>query len=222
MKATFDQLFADIGAFDKALAAPVELHAAKRESYHRTARIVASRVLLAAMPAEHHSNPDAVARWKHRVNVTLDRITCELMLGGWGMVLSISQPPESEGALDPKEFRPASQRVDHKDVVEWIRAGLAGEEGGKRLTDKDRKILDDPKQGEKALATIVMRAYYSRKSPANYTRLRKAIQRYLSGAVDTSTGNALLDAVAVAWIEHFSARFPRDLKAHVSKLAREF
>ena len=66
-----------------------------------------------------------------------------------------------------------------------------------------------------------MRAYYSRKSPANYTRLRRAIQRYLAGASD-STGNALLDAVAAAWMQHFSARFPRDLRGHVDKLVRNF
>jgi hypothetical protein len=219
---TFTELFRDIETFDKQLAAPVELHAAKLEPYHRSARLVASRVLLAAMPAENQTSPEAVARWKHRVEVTLDRITTELMLGGWGMILSISSPPDAEGNLDPKESRPQDQRVDHKDVVEWIRAGLAGEQGGKRITARDKKILDDPRQGEKGLATIVMRAYYSRKAPPNYIRLRKAIQRYLSGAVDDATGNSLLDAVATAWVEHFSVRFPRDLKTHVSRLVRQF
>jgi len=222
MRTTFSDLFRDIEAVDKQLAAPVELHAARQEPYHRTARLVARRVLLATVPAEHQANPEAVARWKHRVEITLDRITTELMLGGWGMVISISSPSEAEGALDPKETRPQAQQVSHQDVVEWIRAGIDGEAGGKRITARDKTIIDDPKQGEKALATIVMRAYYSRKSPPNYTRLRKAIQRYLAGAVEDATGNSLLDAVATAWVEHFSVRFPRDLKTHVSRLVRQF
>lgn len=221
MKTTFDALFRDIGRLDKNLAAPVEHFERKREPYQRTAILLARRVLMASMPADHHGKPERVARWKHRVEVTLDRITTELMLGGWGMVLSISSPPDPEGELDSdKGSRPQNQRVEHKDVVEWIRAGVAGLPGGKKITPRDKEILD--KQGENGLATIVMRAYYSRNSPANYTRLRRAIQRYLAGAVESSTGDALLDAVAAAWVEHFALRFPRDLKAHVSKVVREF
>lgn len=223
MRTTFDQLFRDIERLDKNLSAPVDHYERKRQPYQQTAILLARRVLMAAMPADHHGKPERVARWKKRVEVTVDRITTELMLGGWGMILSISSPPDPEGELDSdKGSRPQNQKVEHKDVVEWIRAGVAGLPGGKKITARDKKVLADPKQGENGLATIVMRAYYSRSSLANYTRLRRVIQRYLAGAVEDSTGDALLDAVATAWAEHFSLRFPRDLKAHVSKVVREF
>jgi len=214
MKTTFDELFADISALEKKLSAPVEFHAAKSESYHRTATAIARRVLMGARPPEHNADS-----WSHKVDKTLDRISLDLMLGG-GTTLSISSPPESSGSLDPKESRPPTQQVNHKDIVEWIRSGVAGEEGGKRITAEDRKILDDPKQGENALATIVMRAYYSRHNPPNYTRLRRVIQRYLTG--EESASEPLLDAVAAAWEVHFSVRFSRDLTHHFSRLAREF
>jgi len=221
MNTTFSDLIRDTEKLEADLTAPVAAYRGMRDPYHLTARLVAARVLMAAMPADHHGKPERIERWKHRVDVTLDRITTDLMLGGWGMVLSVSSPPDPEGELDPdKHNRPQAQRVDHKDVVEWIRDGIAGRPGGKHITERDRKVLAE--QGERGLATIVMRAYYSRKSPANYTRLRRAIQRYLAGAVESSTGNALLDAVAAAWMQHFSARFPRDLKAHVARLIRNF
>ncbi len=226
---SFDQLFKDIQKLDRRLFVPRDFYQSKQTAYLATARLVASRVLLAAIPLDHQADPQLELRWKKRVEITLDRITAVLLLGGWGMVLTISEPPASEGGLDPdKSTRPFGERVSHKDVVEWIRAGVAGIEGGKRITDVDRQRLADPKQGENGLASIIMRAYYSRKmgkagegSP-NYVRLRQAIQRYLSGALDKNSGSELLDAVAAAWIEHFSLRFPRDLRIHVTSLVRDF
>ena len=76
-------------------------------------------------------------------------------------------------------------------------------------------------KGYRAVATIVMRAYYSLKPVAAYVRLRRAIQKYLHGSED-STGDKLLDSVAAAWVEHFSVRFPRDMGHYVSGLCRDF
>jgi hypothetical protein len=214
MRTTFDRLFSDIARLDASLSSPVELHARQRQPYHKTARAIARRVLTAAKPPDHDS-----ASWNHKVEKTLDRITSESML--WAMTtLELTLPPESSGDLATKENRPAAQRVSHPEVVEWIRSGVNGEAGGKRITSRDREILNDPKQGESALATIVMRAYYSRNNPANYTRLRRAIQRYLTG--EEAASDPLLDAVLLAWHEHFAVRFPRDMAAHVARLAAGF
>ena len=57
--------------------------------------------------------------------------------------------------------------------------------------------------GYKALATIVMRAYYSRKPEGSYVRLRRVIQKFLFGIAE-DTGDPILDAVATAWTEHFT------------------
>ena len=54
---------------------------------------------MAAIPEDHSAKPELVERWKTRVEVTLDRILAELLLGGWGLVLSVSSPPTGEGLL---------------------------------------------------------------------------------------------------------------------------
>lgn len=71
-------------------------------------------------------------------------------------------------------------------------------------------------KGYSAVATIVMRSYYSRKSLTSYSRLRKAIQRYFSG-VGEAASDPLLDLVATAWETHFEIRLTRDRKAAVAK-----
>lgn len=207
--ATFDDLFKDIAAFEKKLVAPVSFHVSKQEAYHRTARAIAARVLADSKPPAHDA-----ASWAHRVGKVLDRVTSDLMLGG-GTMLSLTAPPVSEGGLADKAERPTNQVVTHSDVVEWIRSGVAGEEGGKKITDEDRKLLAG-KNGERALATVVMRAYYSRNRPPNYVRLRRAIQRYLTG--EEAASDPILDAILDAWHLHFAVRFPRDMAAHVSAL----
>ncbi len=213
MKTTFEELFSDISVLDKRLSTPTEFHRAEQVSYHHTARLIAKRILLPAMP--EGQDPE---RWKVKVDRALDRITAQLMLDG-GMMLAMTSAPPTTGGLANKESRPPEQTVTHNDVREWIRAGLEGSEGGKRITDRDRKILAD--QGEKGLATIVMRAYYSREPIGSYVRLRRVIQTYLHGPAETS-GTPLMDAVAAAWMEHFLVRFPRDLNAHVTVLCRQF
>ena len=222
MHTTFDQLLKDTARFDAKMSSPIQHYASQRAPYLATARLIARRVLMQAIPSDHSSSSELSSRWKSRVEVTIDRIMAELLLGGWGMILTISSPPPGDGLLDSKETRPQMQQVNHTDVVEWIRAGKSGLEGGKRITARDQSVLSNPHQGINSLATIVMRAYYSRRNPPNYLRLRRAIQRYLSGALDQATGNPLLDAVAAAWVEHFSVRFPRDLGAYVSKLVSSF
>lgn len=211
---TFEELIRDTAALEERLSAPADFHASRQEPYHKIAITIARRILLASKPEATDQD-----RWEHKVERTLDRITTHLMLGGAGLILSISDPPDPQGDLSAKDQRPGNQLVTHADVVEWIRAGLAGLEGGKRLTPRDYKILAD--SGENSLATIVMRAYYAGRSPANYVRLRRVIQRYLHGAAE-STSTPLLDAVATAWAEHFSVRYEEDLREYVGRVVRIF
>jgi hypothetical protein len=220
MKTTFAELLSDVASFEKKLATPKAFHLQYREAYHNTARSIARRILMPEMPLNH--DPD---RWRAKVETVIDRITAELILGEAGMILTIYPPKGGQGRVSPKQERPANEIVTHADVVEWIKAGETGVPGGKIITARDRKRMSDAGGGEKgynAVATIVMRAYYSLKPQANYVRLRRAIQKYLHGSEDDATGDKLLDSVAAAWVEHFSVRFPRDMGHYVSGLCRKF
>lgn len=213
MKTTFDELLRDCNRFENQLANPEPFYQRHGKAYHDTARLIAKRVLLDLIPQGEDKD-----RWRVKVERVVDRVTGELMVGG-GLLLTIFADEEYSSTLAPKGERSSQQSVTHADVVEWIRAGLDGREGGKRITARDRDII--AKQGEKALATIVMRAYYSHQPKASYARLRRVIQRYLFGVSET-TGNSLLDAVATAWVEHFTVRHRRDLNAYVGELCRQF
>ena len=74
MKTTFEELFSDISVLDKRLSTPTEFHRAEQVSYHHTARLIAKRILLPAMP--EGQDPE---RWKVKVDRALDRITAPLL-----------------------------------------------------------------------------------------------------------------------------------------------
>ena len=206
---SFPSTLSDLANLESKWRTPREFFAARQPDYLATAASIARRVLMAAMPPE--ANP---ADWKRKTEVVVARITADLMLSG-GIHLAISNPPDPDGALSAeKSERPTSQKITHAQVVEWIKAGERGDPGGKRITAEDRASI--AKHGYDAKATIVMRAYYSRQSVAAYSRLRKAIQRYFSGAGELAD-DPLLDAVAAAWEAHFETRLHRDRKADVAR-----
>jgi hypothetical protein len=221
MKTTFDQLIADTEALESRLRNPADFYQEHQPSYHATAAAVARRVLIAARP--EGTPPD---RWRAKVEKIVNRVTAHLMLSGIGdMVLTVSAPTEDDGKVDPdKVSRSESQKMTHADIMDWVMAGHRGEAGGKIWKQEDYKRFSDAGSAEKgysAISTIVMRAYYSRKPESSYVRLRRAIQRYVHGSQE-SAGEPLLDAIATAWVEHFSHRLPRDLRQHAAKLVREF
>ena len=220
-KSSFDELIADTEALEKRLANPADFYQDKQAPYHQTAAAIARRILLAARPQE--TPPD---RWRVKVETIVSRVTAHLLLAGIGGIqISVSAPAEAGGELAAdKNSRPPSQMVTHNDIVEWVKAGENGLPGGKIWKSEDSKRFAAAGGGDKgyrAIATVVMRAYYSRRPQANYVRLRRAVQRYISGTSETA-GEPLLDAIATAWVEHFTLRLTRDLRQHAGKLVREF
>jgi hypothetical protein len=218
-RTTFAELLTDMGALETKLSKPKAFHLEHRAAYHHTARVIARRILLPEMPLSHDPQ-----RWRAKVETVIDRITAELMLTEAGMVITIYPPEGSLGKVSPKEQRPTTEIVTHADIVEWIRAGHNGVPGGKRITSRDYEVMAKAgggDAGDRAVATIVMRAYYSFKPVAAYVRLRRAIQKYMHGS-EESNGSKMLPAVASAWMEHFSVRFPRDMKKYVARLCRDF
>lgn len=217
-KTTFDELLLDVAAFDKQMDSPQEFYIGLEQPYRQTAAMIARRILMHNMPEGRDRE-----RWRMKVNRVVESIVSYAMLHG-GLEIGMKGDPDTSGSLDPKESRPYEQSIHHSDVVEWIKAGENGLPGGKRITSEDRKRMAAAGGGEKgynAVATIVMRAYYSRKPSGSYVRLRRAIQKYLHGDEEVAS-SPLLDAVAAAWVEHFTPRLRRDLNAHVSRLVREF
>lgn len=163
--------------------------------------------------------------WKRKTDRVVARVGATLLFGGNGIIFRIAEPGgNADGGLAPKEQRPDSQVMTFDDIKDWIRAGQKGEPGAKRITAEDEKFMADAGGGEagiNAVASIVMKAYYSSTPKPNYTRLRAAIQRYMLGNRATQS-SPLLDAVAKAWREHFAVVIRRDLKDHAAQLCREF
>ncbi len=211
----FDELLADVHALEAELTAPTSLYQRHRADYYQQARRVAAEVLRLIRPPDFKA-----AEWNIKVDRIVDRVTTEMAMGGNGIIFGIGEPGEAaDGGLAPKESRPSSQQMTYEDIKEWIRAGLEGEPGGKRITAADETAMRE--RGIPGVATVVMRAYYSKKTEARYTRLRAALQRYFLGARKTESA-PLLDAVAVAWVEHFTPVITRDLSDYAAELCREF
>lgn len=211
---SFSQTLADLERLESTWRTPREFFAARQPDYLATAASLARRVLMAAMP------PDANAiEWRRKTDTVVARVTADLMLSG-GILLGVSNPPDPEGNLEgDKTLRPLNQQVTHADVVEWIKAGERGDPGGKRITAQDREKI--AAKGYDAVATVVMRAYYSRKSVSSYPRLRKAIQVYLTGAGEAAA-DPLLDQIAAAWEAHFEPRLARDRSKAVERDCKNF
>lgn len=211
----FDELLSDVRALEAELTAPGSLYQLHRADYFQQARRVAAEVLRLIRPPGMK-----VEEWSVKVERIVDRVTTEMLIGDNGIIFCIGEPGESaDGSLAPKESRPSSQIMSYEDIKEWIRAGIAGEPGGKRITAADETAMRE--RGIPGVAAVVMKAYYSKKPEARYARLRAAIQRYFMGARKQESV-PLLDAVAAAWVEHFAPVITRDLSEYAAELCREF
>lgn len=204
----------DLGAFilevkatERRLREPTDFWRAHQDPYFKTAQAIAARTLRTSRPPE--ITPEV---WAHKSAVILNRIVGQLLAFGIGMEIAVTEP---DGNTAAAPYRPLATGASQQDLARWIRAGMAGDPEGKRLTTRDTEIIRT--QGIEALAYIVQRAYYSQRPKANYARLRNAIQRYLK-LDDTTTGSVILDAIATAWEEHFTPRFGRDFSHHVGRV----
>lgn len=216
----FDSVLGRVRKLESALHQPASFYASKRGEYHQQASRIAEAILIQLRPAT--TKPE---EWKRKTDRVVARVTATLLFGGDGIIFRIAEPGgTTDGGLAPNEQRPESQVMSFEDIKDWIRAGQRGEPGAKRITAADEKVMAKAGGGEagiNAVASIVMKAYYSSAPKSNYTRLRAAIQRYMLGARETQS-SPLLDAVAKAWREHFAVVIRRDLKDHAVQLCKDF
>lgn len=210
----FEQLLHDVKLFEHRLASPPTFYH-HRQEYHATARRIAADVLRLMRPVDTDAK-----EWDRKIARILDRVVSELLLGGNGIIFGVTDPGEAqEGTLDPKATRRPSQVMTYDNIKDWIRAGIRGEPGGKRITAIDDAVMQ--KKGIDGVAQIVMKAYYSSAADARYNRLRAAIQRYFLGG-KSKQSTPLLDAVAQAWLAHFTPAIHRDLADYATRICREF
>lgn len=206
MKLTgFAEALDHVRSFERDLTSPVSFYAEHRAEYHRQAVVIARKLLLALRPDSTHQD-----EWHRKVEMIVDRVATDLIASGGGLIFAFAAPRDrADGSLSSSENRPAEQVMSFEDIERWVQAGLDGEPGGKRITAIDWKLLAE--KGTRGVASVVMKAYYSSRPDARYTRLRRAIQRYFHGARQQDA-EPLLDAVSAAWKEHFAAVIPRDLR----------
>jgi len=211
---TFAELYADLDQLEERLSKPREFYFDRFLPYLAKARELAEKTAMDLRPQDRKKH-----EWDARCRHVADRVTANLVLGGGGLMLSVPADPTFGELEEDKTARPFHQQVTHADVVRWIEAGQAGIPGGKRITPADE--ADIRKSGINAKATVVMRAYYSRNPVAGYSRLRRAIQRYMHGS-EGADKHVVLDAIATVWQEYFATVFPMDLEQHVAQVIREF
>lgn len=216
----FESMVSRVRKLESALHQPASFYASKRGEYHQQATRLAEVILTQLRPPT--TRPE---EWKRKTDRVVARVTTVLLFGGDGIIFRIAEPGgPADGGLAPNEQRPDSQVMSFEDIKDWIRAGQRGEPGGKRITADDEDYMAKAGGGEagiNAVASVVMKAYYSSAPRSNYTRLRAAIQRYMLGNRDAQS-SPLLDAVAKAWREHFAVVIRRDLKDHAVQLCQEF
>ncbi|RYD50149.1 MAG: hypothetical protein EOP85_00165 [Verrucomicrobiaceae bacterium] len=210
----FGELLADVRQLEKDLSRPEAFYHSRLPDYQLQAIKTAKEVLRFLRP------PAINAReWEIKVNRVADRVSVDPKPGGDGIIFGFRGSVPADGSLAPYSMRPSSQIVSFDDIRDWIRAGMAGEAGGKRVTAVDEKVMRE--RGIDGVASVVMKAYHSVTSDARYTRLRAAIQRYMTGSRSTAD-TPLMEAVAKAWIEHFTPRIKRDLSVHAASVCRRF
>lgn len=216
----FDSMLSRVRKLESDLHQPASFYASMRGEYHQQAIRIAAAVLTQLRPPT--AKPE---EWKRKTDRVVARVGATLLFGGNGIIFRIAEPGgSSDGGLAPNDQRPDSQVMSFDDIKDWIRAGQKGEPGAKRITAADEKAMAAAGGGEagiNAVASIVMKAYYSSQPKSNYTRLRAAIQRYMLGNRNTES-SPLLDAVAKAWREHFAVVIRRDLKEHAAQICRKF
>lgn len=206
----FDKVLRDLAVLERKLANPTPFYAQAQESYHVTAAAIAKRVIISMRP-ESESEKD----WNHRAEIVANRLSSELLLGG-GLAIFLDDPANQEN----KTQRTANAAAPNRDdIMEWVKAGIRGEPGGKRITAEDAQRINT--HGVQGVAAVVRRAIYSDRNVKSYQRLRRAIYRYLSGSGDATADEVML-AVQEAWVQHFTPRQHRDLSRYVSKLTSTF
>lgn len=218
-KTTFAELMADCDAMDARLNhSGQEFFHPHAAEYSGHARRITLQVMMANIPPDTDRD-----EWRRKAERVAERVADQVMLDG-GYMISLASSAATIGALDKdKTNRPPEQVVTHDQVVQWVKDGHDGKPGGKIWKQIDFKRYTDSGGGDKgykAIATIVMRAYYSQEPLSSYVRLRRAIQRYLHEGVEEN--NPLLDAIAEAWMAFFSVKYPSDLESHVTKIVRAF
>jgi len=210
----FDETLAALERMEARLSTPRDFWLGKAAEYHGIARRIAVDVLTHLRPPDQPADT-----WAAKVDRVADRVTADVSIWGNSLVLGIQDPGEANPGVPVQRLPPGSaQVVTLDDIREWIRAGLRGEEGGKRITPGDESLIRD--RGIDAVAQRVRTAYYSRAPLGAYGRLRSAIQRYFLGAKDKDT-DPLLDAVATAWTETFTPIVQRDLEKWVGERCGE-
>lgn len=156
--------------------------------------------------------PDTVPvdQWAAAVERTVETVAAELiddeMVGVHLWMLKVVEPGTAA--------EPYPTAVPFEAIVEWVQAGMNGEDGGKRIRDEPGGV--DEGKTARAVAWRVFHALRLNKNP----RLLTAIQGWMATAGPPQILQAL-DNVQIAWEEFFSVQAVEDFQRWLAVVVAE-
>lgn len=157
--------------------------------------------------------PDSVQpdQWAAAVEQTIETVTAELIddeYVGVNLWMLRMIEPSKPGVS------PYASVITFEALVDWVQAGMNGEEGGKRIRDEPGGV--DEGKSARAIAWRVFHALRLNKNP----RLFTAIQSWMKTAGPPQVLQAL-DNVQVAWETFFSVQGPMDFTKWLERVIAE-
>lgn len=172
------------------------------------AQHVATTTLLAARPESVEEGA-----WEKAVEAAVETVAVELTneeaVGARIWMMREIEP--SKPGLEPYPTA-----IPFEVIVDWVQAGMNGEEGGKRIRDGVGEIDRDPRTGgQKTARQIAWRVFHAVRLGTN-PRLAVAIQQWMQTAGDPQVLQAM-DSVQTAWEEFFTVKALDDFGRWVAK-----
>jgi hypothetical protein len=177
------------------------LTAAKRLAYHAVGQM---------------RPPDADEKeWRKYRNDIANSIASSFSASSYVLYINISGKPSDD--------KSEKLTVTRSDLQAWVNAGIAREEGAKRITTDDELLLSRP-DGMKQLVWRLALAYYGSRGEPNYERLRDAIQSWVKdkkGKTESTSESfkkngkippEISTAIKKSWANYFRVIMPIDYK----------
>ncbi len=182
------------------LSSPTVFYAEHYEGWHALAVATVRQALANLRPLEVEQE-----LWARQIDLAAARVAVDLLgEDEAGAIISLG----ANSAKDPSFTMAAGGTLTLDQVERWVAAGRSGEDGGKRIDERDAALNDEK------IARNVLYAMKLGKPGAD--GLRAAIAEYIGGEIADEAAR-LYPEILKVWTGVFSVRCAADWKAWVKE-----
>lgn len=195
------------------LERPVDFYASHYQQWRQLAASVAETTLQRLKPANVTQEKWTIAIARSLTTLSAELISSADVVGARLWMLRQIEPSAAG-------FAPYHEYVPYETVVDWVAAGRAGDELGKKLElfagGRDVKADGTPKTDR----AVAWRVWHAIRLDHNRAGLVAAINEFAEQAGDPQVLKAM-DAVQEAWNIYFSVQVVEDWKRWVATVIRQ-